>query len=65
MRIARAAEKVFDHQYHYEHLMEVAVEGLRQGNFAPDAGSLMGDSDQVRPSVGMCEHHLGGGRCRA
>ena len=60
MRIARAAEKVFDHQYHYEHLMEVAVEGLRHGNFAPDAGLLMGDSDQVWTSVGRCEQHGGG-----
>ncbi|KXZ44880.1 hypothetical protein GPECTOR_61g833 [Gonium pectorale] len=42
--ISRAAEKVFDHHYHYEHLMEVAIDvGDMVAN--GDRGAVTGDSD--------------------
>ncbi|GLC77052.1 hypothetical protein PLESTF_001878200 [Pleodorina starrii] len=43
--ISRAAEKVFDHHYHYEHLMEVAID-VGELTASRTGGAVTGESDE-------------------
>ncbi|PNW82489.1 hypothetical protein CHLRE_06g280950v5 [Chlamydomonas reinhardtii] len=48
--ISRAAEKVFDHHYHYEHLMEVAIDvGEMTG---ADGNTVPGESEEENATPG-------------
>ncbi|KAG2492389.1 hypothetical protein HYH03_009335 [Edaphochlamys debaryana] len=58
--IARAAEKVFDHHYHYEHLMEVAIDVGDMAGPAPEAGSE--SEEGPTPSGAVVEGAHGAGK---
>ncbi|GIL75743.1 hypothetical protein Vretimale_15284 [Volvox reticuliferus] len=58
--ISRAAEKVFDHHYHYEHLMEVALD---VGQMGGDRHGAPGDSDEdgaTTPMAGLAQNEANG-----
>jgi len=66
--IARQAERVFDHHYHFDHLLDTAFEAVDEGGglqgLAPTAGAVAGAPDGLSPASSSGDVTADGGRKR-